>query len=170
MESPTYNTKIKVGMFTFSCCEDSSIMFTILLGKYFFEWKKRIDFVEARMLRRNRTASQFDVAFVEGAITADEQIQRLKKIRSMSKLIVAIGSCACTGMPAAIRNDFSSKQKQEIEFILDRFQYADKVRKIDEIVKVDKYIPGCPMNTDVFLKSLNEIFVQFGLTPVDLNK
>ncbi|OGK55930.1 hypothetical protein A3J15_02730 [Candidatus Roizmanbacteria bacterium RIFCSPLOWO2_02_FULL_38_10] len=145
-------------------------MFTILLDKYFFEWRERMEFVEARILRRSRTGSAFDVAFVEGAITADSQIQRLKKIRDMSKVLVAIGSCACTGMPAAIRNDFTTEQKQEIEFILDRFQYSDRVRKIDEIVKVDKYIPGCPMSTDAFLLALNELFVQFGHPPVDLKK
>jgi len=160
--------KIRVGLFTFSCSEDSTIMFTILMSKYFFEWKKRIEFVEARVLKKRKSDGPLDIAIVEGAITAEEQAERLRKIRARAKKLVAIGSCACTGLPSAQRNSFDEKTEEEISVILDRFKYAGKVRKLAEVVPIDASVPGCPMNTDLFLKALNDLFVAFGHEPVDL--
>ncbi len=160
--------KIQMGIFTFSCCEDSSILFTELLNDYFFEWRERIDFVEARILRKSKTDARLDVALVEGAIIADEQANELRAIRERSTKLVAFGACACTGMPSAIRNDFDDERKEEIQFILDRFKYADKVRKLSDVVKVDATIPGCPMIVPTFLETLNGIFTEFGFEPVPI--
>lgn len=160
--------KINIGIFTFSCCEDSTILFTELLNDYFFDWKERINFVEARVLRKEKSDQMLDVALVEGAIIADEQAEELKKIRERSKKLIAIGSCACTGMPSALRNDFDDEKKEEIEFLLDRFKYADKVRKLSDIVQVDGQVVGCPMVVSVFLKALNDLFVEAGFEPVPI--
>lgn len=165
---PATPPKIKVGIYTFTCCEDSTIMITVLMNKYFFEWKKRIEFVEARVFKKKKSNEPLDVAIVEGAITAEEQAIKLRSIRARAKKLVAIGSCACTGMPSAQRNSFDDKTTAEISVVLNRFQYADKVRKISDIVEVDASVPGCPMNTDLFLKALNELFVAFGHEAVKL--
>lgn len=161
-------SKIKVGIYTFTCCEDSTIMITVLMSKYFFEWKKRIDFVDARVLRKSGYDGPLDVALVEGAITAQEQVEKLKKIRERAKKLITIGSCACTGTPSALRNDFDPARKKEIEFILERFKYAEKVHKIADIVPVDGQVVGCPMDTNTFLKALNDIFVEFGHEPINI--
>ncbi len=164
-------SKIKVGLFTFTCCEDSTIMITVLMNDYLLEWKKRIEFVEARVLRKHAPENaQLDVAFVEGAIAAEKQAKKLKSIRKRSKKLIALGSCACTGMPSALRNDFDEKTNKEIEMVLNRFEYADKVQKIADVVDIDGMIPGCPMNTNLFLKTLNDVFEEFGHEPVELKK
>ena len=36
----TEQKKLKIGWFSFTCCEDSTIMFTEMLNDNFFEWKK----------------------------------------------------------------------------------------------------------------------------------
>lgn len=143
-------------------------MLTVLMNDYLLEWKKRIEFVEARILRKGKSDAPLDVAIVEGAITADEQAEKLKKIRARSKKLVVIGSCGCSGMPSALRNDFDQETAQEIEFLLDRFKYADKVRTVEEVVPVDAKVPGCPMSTQLFLETLNQIFIEFGFDPVEI--
>jgi len=160
--------KIKLGLFTYSCCEDNTIMITVLMNDYLIEWKKRIDFVEGRVLRKKKSNNGLDVAFVEGAIVAKEQEEKIKKLRERTKILVAIGSCACTGMPAGMRNNFNEEANKEIEFIKNRFQYTDKVKRVEDVVKVDAKVPGCPMNTKLFLKTLNKVFVDFGHEPVEL--
>ena len=62
--------KLQVGWFTFTCCEDSTIVFTEVLNDYWQEWRKRIDFVHARILQAKNTEGALDVAFVEGAISS----------------------------------------------------------------------------------------------------
>ena len=43
--------------------------------------------------------------------------------------LVAIGACACTGMPSAQRNAFPAELKDKIKFLLDRFNQGEKVKK-----------------------------------------
>lgn len=159
--------KLRIGWFSFTCCEDSTIMMTELMNEHFFEWKKVIDFRHIKVLKSKNVLDELDVAFVEGAISSLAQAERLKKIREVSKKIVAIGSCAVTGFPSAQRNLFDEKTKAEIQPILDKFQYSDKVMKLNEVVTVDAIVPGCPMDTDKFLSLLNQVLEEFGITSSD---
>jgi sulfhydrogenase subunit delta len=145
--------KIRVGWFTFTCCEDSTIIFTELMNQYYPEWFARIDFVHARIFKRDISddIKPMDVAFIEGAISSDEQEKRLKAIRNKSRFVIAIGSCAILGSPSNQRNFFNTKQQSEIQPILDKFAYKSKVMKLSDIIKVDENVPGCPMNEQTFL-------------------
>src|SRR3989344_4087938 len=94
------NKKLKIGWFSFSCCEDSTIVFTELLNDHFEEWSKVVDFQYVRVLRKKNKLEGLDVAFVEGAIASDREKKELLEIRKNCKKLVAIGSCACTGGPS----------------------------------------------------------------------
>jgi coenzyme F420-reducing hydrogenase gamma subunit len=155
--------KLRIGWFTFTCCEDSTIMMTELLNEYFFEWKPLLDIRHAKVFKTKNVLDELDVAFIEGSISSKDQEEKLKKIRAVSKKLVAIGSCAITGFPAGQRNLFDEKTRAEIAHILERFNYTDKVMKIDELVKVDATVTGCPMETDKFLELMNQLFKEFGI-------
>lgn len=159
--------KIKVGWFSFSCCEDSTIVFTELLNDHWQDWKKIFDFRHARVLKSKNIMDEFDIAFVEGAIASDIHEEKLKDIRNRSKILVAIGSCACIGMPSAQRNNFSPEQLQEIQFLVDRFKMAPKVLKLADVVKVDYEVPGCPMNPDDFVKKVGIILEELKKVPAN---
>jgi len=150
--------KLRVGWFTFTCCEDSTIIFTELLNTRYRDWLKKIEFVHARIFKKDDEGElkEMDVAFVEGAISSDRQEQKLKKIRQKAKILVAVGSCAVVGSPSNQRNFFNRANLEEIKPILDRFKYKEKVLKLDEVVKVDELIPGCPMNEEIFLKIMDK--------------
>lgn len=155
------NKKIRIGWFTFLCCEDNTIVMTEIMNDKWQEWKKTFDFRHARVLKSKNILDSLDIAFIEGAIASDEHIKQLKEIREKSKKLVAIGSCAVTGMPSAQRNSFNEGQKQEIEFLLARFKALPKVMKIADIVKVDAQVPGCPMEPTKFLETLNKLVSEF---------
>ncbi len=155
--------KLKVGWFSFSCCEDSTIIFTELLNEHYMTWRKVIEFKSALVLQKQHTVEDMDVAFVEGAITAEEQAETLKNIRAHAKKLVAIGSCACAGLPSGERNRFTPEKQKEIAFLIERFKYAPSVRKLSEVVPVDVQVPGCPMDEKSFLKALNGLLLEFGI-------
>lgn len=155
--------KLRIGWFSFTCCEDSTIMMTELLNEYFFKWKEVLDIRYAKVLKTKNILDELDVAFVEGAISSQVQVERLKQIREKSKKLVAIGACAVIGLPSTQRNLFDEKTKAEIQPILDRFKYTEKVMKLDEVVAVDAVISGCPMDTDKFLEVLNNLLEEFGI-------
>jgi coenzyme F420-reducing hydrogenase gamma subunit len=54
-----------------------------------------------------------------------------------------------------------SFDKKEIQFILDRFDNRELVSPLSDIVKVDDYISGCPMDEKLFLTKLNQYVKEF---------
>jgi coenzyme F420-reducing hydrogenase gamma subunit len=163
-QSQVAEKKVRVGWFSFSCCEDSTVIFTEILNDHWQEWKKIIDFRHARVLKTNNVLDELDVAFVEGALAAQEHVDKLKEIREKSKLVVAIGACACTGLPSAQRNKFNELQMEAIKPLLGKFNHLDKVLKLSEVVKVDAEVPGCPMDPQKFLEVLNFALKELGFS------
>lgn len=154
--------KLRVGWFTFTCCEDSTVIFTELLNDHWREWKKLIDFRHARVLKSKNVLDALDVAFVEGALSSQAHIDKLKEIRQKSKKIVAVGSCAVVGLPSAQRNTFGPDDVEAIrEPYLEKFRYLPKVLKLADIVSIDAQLPGCPMDPKAFLKLVDEVLKEF---------
>lgn len=155
--------KLDVGWFSFTCSEDSTIIFTELLNTHFEEWKKVFNFKHARILQQKNEMCPFDIAFIEGAISSKKQEGQVRTIRQLSKKIVAIGACACIGMPSSQRNTFTSEQAKKIQFLLDRFDYSDKVKKLEDVIDVDYKVPGCPMSEKAFLNTIEKLFEYFNV-------
>jgi sulfhydrogenase subunit delta len=153
--------KLKVGLFSFTSDEGCSMIFLELMNNHFSEWEKMIDFRYFKLLKEKNELSDLDVAFVEGAISTFKEEEKLKEIRKASKNLVAIGSCAVNGSPSNQRNFFSDDTKNEIRFVLDNFGHRDKVSPLNEIVKVEDNVPGCPMDEDKFLEVLNKYLKEF---------
>ncbi len=163
MERSVRKKKIRVGWFSFACCEDSTILMTEILNEKWQEWKEKIEFVYARVLQSRKSLKNIDVSFIEGAIATEKDLRRVKEIRANSKYVVAIGACAVDGMPAAQRNLFDEKTRKEISVILARFKHREKVAPLHSVIKVDDSVPGCPMQEDMFLQALDKYFRIFGV-------
>jgi len=155
--------KLKIGWFSFTCCEDSTIVFLELMNDYYKEWKELIEFKYFRTLKSQNDMSDLDVAFVEGAIANYKEEEILKEIRKNCKKLVAIGSCACTGSPSNQRNFFDNETREEIQIVLDRFGHRSKVSPLSEVVNVDDFIPGCPMSEELFLQKIQQYLKEFGV-------
>ncbi|HBY09946.1 hypothetical protein A2473_03165 [candidate division WWE3 bacterium RIFOXYC2_FULL_42_13] len=147
--------KLVVGWFSFTCSEDSTILFTELLNDHFNEWKTLVEFRHLKALKTNNSIEGLDVAFVEGAISSEKQATEVTKIRNNAKYVVAIGACACNGLPSASRNTFVPENMSfKTKWYLEHFDYSDKVKKLEDIIKVDDKVDGCPMNAEAFKAAL----------------
>jgi coenzyme F420-reducing hydrogenase gamma subunit len=155
--------KLRVGWITFTCSEDSSIVLIELMNKHYFEWKPKVDFRYCRPLKSKNVLDAFDVFFVEGAISNDREKEKLLEIRGKTKYLVATGSCACTGYPSAQRNDFSPAQKAQIAPFLKQWKLYERVLRVDEVVKVDDKVDGCPMIEVRFIEVLNKYLSELGV-------
>lgn len=138
-------------------------MFVELLNDHYFEWKEKIDFRHCKMLKNKNQMGPFDVAFIEGAISNDKEAFKAREIRDVSKKVIAIGACACTGSPSNQRNYFSPEMKLRIEPFLQKFKLYKEVKKLEDVIKVDGKVEGCPMDEKKFLESLNGLLVEFGV-------
>jgi sulfhydrogenase subunit delta len=156
--------RLVVGWFSFTCCEDSTILFTELLNDHFDEWKKVVEFRHMKALKTNNSLSGLDVAFIEGAISSESQAKEAQRIRENAQYVVAIGACACTGQPSTSRNQFASEQINErIRWYLSHFDYGKQVRRLNEVIQVDDMVRGCPMKVPSFMQALKKYLELFGI-------
>jgi len=154
--------KLAIGWFSFTCCEDSTILLTELLNENLDAWRRVVDFKHMKVLKSRNDMSNLDVAFIEGAASSQKQEDEMKKIRENAKYVVAIGSCAVTGLPSATRNQFiDTELNEKIQWYIKTFNYQQKVKKLDEVIKVDDFVAGCPMNVDTFKAALDKYLKLF---------
>jgi len=116
-----------------------------------------------------------DLALIEGAVSNEEQLDLLKKVRERVKVLVALGDCAVTGNATALRNTLDDSAKSVLnrayietastnpQIPTDVPELLEQVCALHEIVKVDCYIPGCPPSPDLIDYALAEILA--GRTP-----
>lgn len=145
---------IKVGVYSFTCCEGCVIVLIESLNKNFDKWTKKIKFEDFRTLKPFKEVSKTDLAFVEGAISTESEVRKIKKIRARTKKLIALGSGAVSGYPSNQRNSFTGKKLKSIQPLLKKYKQINKISPINRFVKVDDQISGCPINQKILTKKI----------------
>jgi NAD-reducing hydrogenase small subunit len=116
---------------------------------------RKIDLVYGPLVDAQEFPEGVDVVLVEGAVSSQEDLNKLQKIRERSHVLIALGDCAVTGNVPAMRNSVPVNKllhriyvegAQEGKVVpIDRVPPLLKnARPLREFVKVDFYLPGCP--------------------------
>ena len=129
---------------------------------------KRIEVVYGPLVDAQEFPKAVDVVLIEGAISSQEDLERVRLIRQRSKLVVALGDCAVTGNVPAMRNQIIPRK------LLERI-YIEGVQEtpgiptegvpallrhaipVHEVVKVDLHVPGCPPSAQAIVFVLGEL-------------
>lgn len=137
--------KPTIGVFKYSCCAGCEFQL-IYFQKYILEVFENAEITYCKMLQSGGNENgPFDVALIEGAITEQWQVEQLKKVRSVSKYLIPIGSCAVCGGVPAIKNTGEEYEVQKRVYKDTSVIHSVKTHPIDQYVKVDGCIKGCPM-------------------------
>ncbi len=176
-------SKPKVAIIGLTSCE--GCQFALLdLGKRFLDLAKRIDLVNMRLIIEEPAASPasrgkqagppnypakggivggepepkfFDIVFVEGNPITKQEIKLLKDIRQRTKMLIVLGNCAALGGVWEIKN-YHNKEKILRQVYKNKVKVANPdIKEVDNFVKVDFTIPGCPINAEEFLRVVNQI-------------
>lgn len=94
----------------------------------------------------------YDISLVEGSITTPRDAERIHRIRRVSKVLVTIGACASSGGIQAIRN--FKDVHEYIGIVYPKPEYIEALSKstpINDHVKVDFEVRGCPISKDQLL-------------------
>jgi len=104
---------------------------------------------------------------VEGAVSTDEDLQRIQTIRQRTRILVSLGDCAVMGNVPSMRNPFgvSSVVRRAYEENAARAgqpqegvpRLRARVSPVHEVVTVDVFVPGCPPSADVIGYVLDEL-------------
>ena len=94
----------------------------------------------------------FDIAIIEGAVTTDEHVELLQKLRKIAHTIITIGACAASGGIPALAGEKVEEHAQSVYG-----EAADKLARgrrtpkpVSSVVEVDYTIHGCPIDPEEF--------------------
>jgi F420-non-reducing hydrogenase small subunit len=110
------------------------------------------------------------VAIVSGGVRNDEHKHELQEIRKKTKFLIALGSCACHGGIPAQANMWKNEDVFEKVFRQcpstepspdpadpNVPKWTPTCAALDEVVKVDISIPGCPPHPDWIVEAISAL-------------
>ncbi len=142
----------RVAFFDFACCEGCQLQIANL-GEALLDILDIINVVEFREVMSEKWDQSYDLAIIEGSITTPHDVERIKEIRRRSKTLLAYGSCATIGGINGIKNN-SPLDEIRKEVYGDKYNFfpTEPTKSVDQVVKVDYYVHGCPIYPNEFLK------------------
>ncbi len=120
---------------------------------------------------KKRFTGMVDVGLVEGGCADERHVKVLREFREKSRILVAVGACAITGGIPALRNLAGLEEclteaylagptveggglipsDPELPLLL------DKVYPVQDFVKIDHFLPGCPPSADTIWAALKAL-------------
>jgi coenzyme F420-reducing hydrogenase gamma subunit len=115
-----------------------------------------VDWVMAKS--DNDPSCRLDIAFVEGVVATERDLETLKKVRARSTFLVAIGTCAVWGGLPAMRNDISQEvlEREVCGADLDLLEIVE-ARPATHFVPFELRLPGCPIERKEFLQTVRSL-------------
>lgn len=149
---------MRIGVFKFSSCDGCQLAFFDMVEELLQNRDIQIDFfLEAQS---NNSYEEFDIAFVEGSVSTEEEVEKIHDIRNRSKYLVAIGACAVSGGVQSIRNFMEFEDVKN--YVYQTIPHTDILKQskpISEFVKVDHAVRGCPINSFEIVETVTSIFL-----------
>ncbi len=136
----------RVGFFELSSCEGCQLQ---LLNNEatLLDFLDLVEVVNFREGMKERSDA-YQIAFVEGSVTRQDEVVRLEKIRHNAELLVALGSCACFGGVNQLKNRFHDLEWVKKEVYGDHPIDSQEAMPLSAFIKVDLEIFGCPIKKE----------------------
>lgn len=152
MEIDGKMAKPKLGIFSLTGCGGDQLMILNMENELldllsYFDIK---DFQEGSSYHED---VELDIALVEGSVSTETDLKRLKEIREKSKTLIALGDCAIGGCVQAMRNGQMSmaERMKKVYGVEEDYYDVLEPKGLSAHVKVDLEIPGCPIEkTEIF--------------------
>ncbi|MCD4750917.1 MAG: hypothetical protein K8R59_16205 [Thermoanaerobaculales bacterium] len=156
----TENSKPKVGIFGLTGCAGDQLQI-LNCEDHLLLIASQIDIVDWVMAKSdNDHDCRLDIAFVEGVVATERDLESIKAVRARTDFLVAIGTCAVWGGLPAMQNDIPRHILQEAVYH-EKAEFLDTVeaRPVTHFVPVDYLLPGCPIERHEFLALVRALLI-----------
>jgi sulfhydrogenase subunit delta len=151
--------KPRVAFFDFTSCEGCQLDTLNIEPGELLDLVAAVDIVNFREVKTIRS-DDYDIAFIEGSISRESEIPRIKKIREQAKILIALGACACIGGINCLKNNLPMDEALKIVYGEDA-KYYDTIpaRPVNAVVPVDYYVRGCPPQPAELIKVVKALLL-----------
>lgn len=129
---------------------------------------RKADIVYGPLVDAQEFPEEVDVTLVEGAVSTQEDVERLQEIRARTRTLVAMGDCAVTANVSGLRNTIPVNKLLQAIYVdgadVDACipheslpQLSKLARPAHDFVKIDVCLPGCPPSSKVIAELLNNV-------------
>lgn len=129
---------------------------------------RKIELVYSPLADAQEFPEDVDVTLIEGAVSSQDDLNKIQKIRQRTQILISLGDCAVTGNVPAMRNSIPVQKLLQRIYIdgVDegRVIPSDRVpallkqaRPLREFVKVDLCLPGCPPPSKAIFSVINDL-------------
>jgi NAD-reducing hydrogenase small subunit len=121
-----------------------------------------IDIVYSPLVDTKIFPEQVDLTLVEGSVSSEDDLEKIKIIRARTRVLLALGDCAVTGNVPSMRNPFGTEKVLQHIYL----PHAPReivpallpfVLPVHQVVAVDAFLPGCPPPADAIYFALTEL-------------
>jgi NAD-reducing hydrogenase small subunit len=138
------------------------------LDERLLELGRRAELVYSPLVDAKDYPEDVDVCLVEGAVSSDEDLAKIKLIRARTRVLVSFGDCAVTSNVPGMRNPIGPLpllERAYLENVTDNPGLPSQVvpkllpaaLPVHRAVKVDVFLPGCPPSADLIWFTVNEL-------------
>ncbi len=101
-------TKVRIATVWLDGCSGCHMSF-LDMDQRLLDLAPLIELVYSPLVDHKEFPEGVDVTLVEGSVSTDEEIVKIRKIRQRTKILIALGDCAVTGNVPAMRNPFGTE-------------------------------------------------------------
>jgi len=123
---------------------------------------QQADIVYGPLVDAQEFPENVDITLVEGAVSSQDDLSKIQKIRSRTRVLVALGDCAVTGNVPAMRNSIPVSrllQRVYMDGPTGKLtipsdgvpQLLKQACPLHDYVEVDLHVPGCPPSSQAIL-------------------
>jgi len=150
------DNKLKIGIYELTGCAGDALLIIDCEEELVNIFKAAN--IEAFLMAKsdNNDEVELDVALVEGSVSTEKELKELLEIRKRSKALIAIGICAgLGGMQSYFLDDKDWAKNYKAVYGGVEMTHTKPLpsKPIGDFVKVDYYLPGCPIGKEQFLST-----------------